>query len=512
MEKLQGQLLCIMITVTCGISYLLYGYDQGFMSGVLLSQDFLIIMDNPSTFMQGLLSSLYTLGCFFGCISSISFSEKLGRKKPILIGTLFISAGAVIQTAAYSPAQFIVGRLVAGAGTGLNTSVIPVWQAETLPAKKRERFGAIQYVLVCTGTTISYWMAYALSFSANSVFQWRFLVGAQLVFAVMILCLVPWMPESPRWNFVHGQREKGLRTLMRMHGTSDEHQSEVEAETRLIQQAVEFEAINEATRWVDLFKSEPRTQNLRRLMLGWWLMFMVMWSGVCSIGYYISYLFEVSVGLSHNLSLLLSGFNGLWYLLSAFIPFFVINHLGKRRCMMISAAGMGCCFLTMSLTIRSGTFAASIICIVAFFLYYTFFALGYLAIPWLYNAEIMPLHLRSQGTAITTSSNWIWNFATVMMTPLLMSQQGWKGYLVFTVFNFCFVPAIYLFYPETTGRRLEEIDAIFYGTSALVARTEWAEKGRFEANPLGVIQGLEPSQKEMVGQHVEYVNSVSEDS
>lgn len=240
------------------------------------------------------------------------------------------------------------------------------------------------------------------------------------------------------------------------------------------------------------------------------LMFMVMWSGVCSIGYYISYLFEVSVGLSHNLSLLLSGFNGLWYLLSAFIPFFVINHLGKRRCMMISAAGMGCCFLTMSLTIRSGTFAASIVCIVAFFLYYTFFALGYLAIPWLYNAEIMPLHLRSQGTALTTSSNWIWNFATVMMTPSLMSQQGWKGYLVFTVFNFCFVPVIYLLYPETTGRRLEEIDAIFYGTSVLVARTEWADKGRFEANPLGgVIQGLEPSQKE-TQHHVEYVSSNSE--
>lgn len=139
--------------------------------------------------MQGLLSSLYTLGCFFGCVGSISFSEKIGRKKPILIGTVLISIGAVIQTAAYSPAQFIVGRIVSGMGTGLNTSVIPVWQAETLPAKKRERFGAIQYVLVCTGTTISYWMAYALSYSANSVFQWRFLVAAQLVFAVLIMCL-----------------------------------------------------------------------------------------------------------------------------------------------------------------------------------------------------------------------------------------------------------------------------------------------------------------------------------
>jgi MFS family permease len=211
-------------------------------------------------------------------------------------------------------------------------------------------------------------------------------------------------------------------------------------------------------------------------------MFMVMWSGVCSIGYYISYLFETSVGLSHNLSLLLSGFNGLWYLISSFLPYFVIGKLGKRMLLMIGAFGMGACFLTMALTIRSGTFGASIVCIIAFFLYYTFFAMGYLAIPWLYNAEILPLHLRARGAAITTSSNWIWNFATVMMTPSVMGELGWKGYLIFTVFNFAFIPAIYFFYPETTGRRLEEIDAIFYRTSPIVAFTEWSKKGNFEAD------------------------------
>jgi MFS family permease len=144
-------------------------------------------MHHPSTFMQGLLSSLYTLGCFFGCISSMTFSEKLGRKKPILIGTCLILAGATIQTACYSRAQFIVGRLVAGMGTGLNTSIVPVWQAETLPARKREQFGAIQYVLVCTGASVSYWMSYAMSYASNGSFEWRFTVAAQMIFAVLLL-------------------------------------------------------------------------------------------------------------------------------------------------------------------------------------------------------------------------------------------------------------------------------------------------------------------------------------
>jgi hypothetical protein len=151
---------------------------------------------------------------------------------------------------------------------------------------------------------------------------------------------------------------------------------------------------------------------------------------------------------------------------------------------MIGAFGMGCCFLTMTLTIRSGGMAASIICIIAFFIYYTFFALGYLAVPWLFNAEIMPLHLRSKGNAITTSSNWIWNFGTVMMTPSTMSALGWKGYLIFTVCNFAFIPFLYVFYPETSGRRLEEIDAIFFKTSPIVCGTEWAKRGNFETDHL----------------------------
>ena len=118
------------------------------------------------------------------------------------------------------------------------------------------------------------------------------------------------MPESPRWLMMHNYSGDALSIIMRMHGTSDTQNEEVQTEVTLINQAIELEELGGATGWLDLFKMND-SQNLRRVMLGWWLMAMVMLSGVCSIGYYISYLFETSVGLSHNLSLLLSGFNGL---------------------------------------------------------------------------------------------------------------------------------------------------------------------------------------------------------
>jgi hypothetical protein len=81
------------------------------------------------------------------------------------------------------------------------------------------------------------------------------------------------MPESPRWLFLHNQTEKSISILMRMHGTTDPNNDEVQKELKLINQAVEIEEMNNTSKWTDLFKNKSETQNLRRVMLGWWYVF-----------------------------------------------------------------------------------------------------------------------------------------------------------------------------------------------------------------------------------------------
>ena len=49
----------------------------------------------------------------------------------------------------------------------------------------------------------------------------------------------------------------------------------------------------------------------------------------------------------------------------------------------------------------------------------------------------------------------------VEITPIGIDSIGWRFYIIWTVFNFSFVPIVYFFYPETSGRSLEEIDVIF---------------------------------------------------
>ena len=47
------------------------------------------------------------------------------------------------------------------------------------------------------------------------------------------------------------------------------------------------------------------------------------------------------------------------------------------------------------------------------------------------------------------------------ITPIGIQSLHWKFYIIWTVFNFAFVPVVYLFYPETAGRSLEDLDRFF---------------------------------------------------
>jgi len=98
-----------------------------------------------------------------------------------------------------------------------------------------------------------------------------------------------------------------------------------------------------------------------------------------------------------------------------------------------------------------------------FFLYEAIFAMGWLAVPWLYAPEIMPLRHRTHSAAIAAASDWIFNYLVVQITPVAISNIRWKTYMIFFVLNIVFAIVIWLFYPETTGRSLEELDALFMG-------------------------------------------------
>ncbi|KIN05604.1 hypothetical protein OIDMADRAFT_141328 [Oidiodendron maius Zn] len=83
---------------------------------------------------------------------------------------------------------------------------------------------------------------------------------------------------------------------------------------------------------------------------------------------------------------------------------------------------------------------------------------------WLYPAEIVPLRIRAPSNGLSTSTNWIFNFLVVMITPVSFSSIRYKTYVIFAVINAAIILVVYLCYPETAYRSLEEVDTIFRKT------------------------------------------------
>jgi len=104
--------------------------------------------------------------------------------------------------------------------------------------------------------------------------------------------------------------------------------------------------------------------------------------------YYAPTIFETSVGMSRDLSLLLSGFNGVAYFVSALVPIPLIERVGRRKLMLFSAVGQTVCMAILApMTKDTGNTGKGIVAAVMLFLFNFFFASGFLSIPWLYPGQ-----------------------------------------------------------------------------------------------------------------------------
>lgn len=65
----------------------------------------------------------------------------------------------------------------------------------------------------------------------------------------------------------------------------------------------------------------------------------------------------------------------------------------------------------------------------------------------------------------------------VQITPIAISNIGWRTYIIFATLNFSFLPIIYLFFPETKGLELEDVDMLFADTES-VQMSIRAQRGR----------------------------------
>lgn len=207
-----------------------------------------------------------------------------------------------------------------------------------------------------------------------------------------------------------------------------------------------------------------------RLILGIGAQAMQQLTAINIICYYLPYVLTESVGIAGALARLLAAVNAMSYLGCTFIGLYLIERWGRRRLMMFGAAGQCCCWLAITILLKFASSAAIFsirqrqlggAAVFFFFLFNCFFGIGWQGVSWLYPTEINSTQNRIAGMSYGVATNWLINFGVVFVTPVGIAKLGWHFYVIWTVLNALMVPLIWLFYPETAGRSLEDIDRMF---------------------------------------------------
>jgi MFS family permease len=224
----------------------------------------------------------------------------------------------------------IVGRVINGFGMGLTSSTCPVYQAECSKPRVRGKLVVVGSMSNTAAFCLANWMNYGLYFQGSAL-QWRFPLGFQLIFPVIVAAALLFAPESPRWLLLKDRHEEALEVIARLEGKDKSiHDAEVTAQFLSIQSTLEMERKAQIST-ADVLLCRDKTQNLRRILLSCGTQFMQQFSGVNALGYYLPTLLQQSVGLNEQESRLLTGVNGTIYFGAALCCLLIIDRFGRRK-------------------------------------------------------------------------------------------------------------------------------------------------------------------------------------
>ncbi|RAQ54657.1 sugar transporter [Aspergillus flavus] len=344
---LKAAWLTFWITVACATDMNLFGYDQGLFSGVVVTEDFLVVHDLVGTSKTKTLSTvtaIHDVGCFFGALVAFGIGERLGRKKSILLGTTLMAIGT-LKCTSYSLPQIFIGRDSGETSfeNGINTSTASIWQTKTSSPKWRGKLVFLDMVMNILGFSVVNWINYGLSFA-----------GGAFMFIFVLFATIPWLPESPRWLMQKGYEKEAIEILSCFEDKPIDDPYVV-AQKNEIEYTIYYERDN-AIRWDDILlcrkTDSTDSKSLRRLILGAGTQFMQQFECINIMSYYLPTVLMKFVGLSDSMVRLLTAVNSVTYLICTCCAVGLIERMGRRGLMMLFTAGQFFAFLNITILLR----------------------------------------------------------------------------------------------------------------------------------------------------------------
>nr|POE92438.1 sugar transporter stl1 [Quercus suber] len=481
---------------------LLFGYDQGVVSVILVEDQFLRrfpqVADGAAGagIWKGLLTAMIELGALVGAFNQGWIADKYSRKYSIVIAVCFFTIGSILQTAATEYAVLVCARAVGGLGIGMLSMVVPL------------------YISIVTGIVIAFWITYATQYIPSEL-AWRLPLLLQTVPGLLLGFGILYLPFSPRWLVSKSRHQEALSTLSHLRqlpAVDSRVQSEwldirvevtlhkeigAERHPGLQDHSATSRIKLELASWTDCFGSGC----WKRTQVGVFVMFFQQFVGINALIYYSPTLFA-TMGLDHSMQLIMSGVLNMLQLVGVATSIWTMDRIGRRPLLLTGSALMALSHILVAVLVArfghdwpnhrlEGWLSVGLL-----FFYMFSFGASWGPVPWALPAEIFPSSLRAKGVALSTCSNWLNNSIIGLITPPLVERTGYGAYIFFAFFCLLSLAWAYWFVPETNGKTLEQMDAVFGDATSQAERKRRARIQRALAEEILDAAGHSPGRGE----------------
>jgi SP family sugar porter-like MFS transporter len=459
-----NNLFILRISLISALGGLLFGYDWVVIGGAKpFYEPYFGITGNPS--LQGWVMSCALIGCLAGAILSGWMSDRLGRKRLLLLSAALFIAASAGTGAAGGLTGFIVYRIVGGIGIGLASNLSPMYIAEVTPQSVRGRFVSLNQLTIVVGILAAQLINWRIaepvpqgstaadilnSWNGQNAWRWMFYVCG--IPAALFFVLTWFVPESPRW-LARKEKNRGevLRILGKIGGSdfASAEYSSIRETLSLNSGRIRFSSL-----------TEPGIMKL--MVLGIVLAVFQQW---CGINVIFNYAQEIFSGAGYSVSDILFNIviTGSVNLVFTFAGMFTVDRLGRKALMLIGSGGLAAIFAMVGLMyflhIQGLPLLITVVTAIACY------AMSLAPVTWVLLSEIFPNRIRGAAMSVATFSLWAACFILTYTFPLLNRALGASG--TFWLYGFICV-AGFLFIlrrlPETKGKSLEEIEHQLLGS------------------------------------------------
>lgn len=441
----RGSLLFVyVVSIVAATSGLLFGFDIAVINGAII---YLREQFRLTEFQTEVAASSLLIGCIFGASIAGWLSDRFGRRRTLIVSALLFAVSAIGAALPRNLPEFIAARFVGGLAIGMASMLAPLYIAEVSPARIRGRLVALNQMAIVSGILLSYLINWLLSFAGPA--GWRWMFAAAVVPSLAFFIGMLFVPESPRWLTERGQDAAALAVLSRVNGRS--------------QALVELGEIQEAIAEESGSLSELLEPGFRRaLAIAVALAILQQITGINTVLFYGSVIFREQVGgHSQSSALGLNVVIGLINFLATIVALWVIDRLGRKPLLMLSAGAMACGQFALGAAFLihpppTMLILGLMVCCVAAF------AVGLGPGVWVVLSEIFPTRIRGRAMSIATISLWVASTAlTLTFLSLVKAISATGAFWIYSAMCVTTFLIVWLATPETKGRTLEEIEKLW---------------------------------------------------